>query len=197
MKVYPKAQVTIGRVTRPPRGGVPRGNIHTTETPSSGFYTRTVYYSIQVREYLDRVFWRQFMDLLDYSWALRHNSGDPQTNQEGSVNPSLSIVGYAKNMPFMSDLLAREIAEFMVWCEVELGIPARFVAESHGGQCYGENSPCHVRGTDRLKSFAPTHDVLRIEARCGNSSLRSLGAGAQGVVEVGADVFLPTFLGDP
>jgi len=148
MKVYPKAQFTLGLDKGPPNGGTPRGNMHTTETPSSGFYTRTVYYSIQVREYADLVYWRQFIDLEDYSHALRHNSGDPETNKEGSVNPSLAVVGYAKNMPLMSDLLVKEIAEFMVWCEKELGIPARFVSHAGGGHCYGENSSCRVSWSD-------------------------------------------------
>lgn len=155
MIVYPKAEVTIGRDTRPPDGGVPRGNMHTTETPSSGFYTRTVYYSTQVREYGGRVYWRQFMDLADYSHALRHSSGDPETNKEGSVNPSLAVVGYAKNMPVMSDLLVREIAEFMLWCETELGIPARFVAASVGSSCYGESSPCRVSWSEWKKGEGP------------------------------------------
>lgn len=155
MKVYPKAQVTIGRVTRPPRGGVPRGNMHTTETPSSGFYTRTVYYSIQLREYNDLAYWRQFMDLEHYSHALRHPAGTPETNQEGSVNPSLAIVGYAKNMPLMSDLLVSEIAEFMVWCEEELGIPARFVSHAGGSHCYGTSSSCRVSWEDWKDGAGP------------------------------------------
>ena len=146
MKTYPKAKVTVTTQRRKPSGTTARGTAHTTETPSSSFYTKYPYYTFQVREQDGIVYWRQFLDPEQISHALRRGKGDPETNGEGKVNISLAVMGYARNMKNMSDLLVKEIAEFMIWCEAELDIDPIFRVDrgSRGSECYGYDSPCRM-----------------------------------------------------
>jgi len=96
MITYPKAKVTVSVNRRKPSGSTARATLHTTETASSAFYTKSPYYTFQVREHEGIVYWRQFSYPEQISHALRHSKGDPQTNGEGTINFSVSIVGYAR-----------------------------------------------------------------------------------------------------
>lgn len=152
MITYPKAKVTVHTDRRSPSGSTARATAHTSETPSSAFYTRVAYYTFQCREYGGIVYWRQFLDPEDISHALRRPDSR-QTNGEGKINFSLAVMGYARNMPQMSDLLVKEIAEFMIWADKALGVKATFGLYGSGGsECYGVNSQCRM-SWDRWKTL--------------------------------------------
>jgi hypothetical protein len=52
-------------------------------------------------------------------------------------------------MKNMSDLLVKEIAEFMIWAEDTFGIEATFGSyAAGGGSCYGYNSSCRMTWTE-------------------------------------------------
>lgn len=139
--IYPKAtQVNIQTADGGSMvGGPPRGIIHTTETnPKWGFFTAKWYYSMQFLYTATRgVEILQTFDLARASRALFNGPHSVQTNRQGSANPNIVIVGYAKDTPSLPDPLIAAMAEFIAWCEDKLSIPALFPLTFQGGEAYG------------------------------------------------------------
>lgn len=117
-------------------GGPPRVVIHTTET--AGFYESKTFYHLQVRDMGDRVEARQYIPFTKASRALRNLPGGVETNRMGDVCINVSIVGYAKNSPNLSDRMIQWLGEFAAWCHTEWGVPLR-APKFHGGEAYGYN----------------------------------------------------------
>lgn len=154
MKRYPKAELLPGTVPnrRKPVGapGTERGTFHTLEVPvSRGWYDtgRTKdYYTFQYSG-LGMGGTGKMLQVLNpeqISHALYHRSTDPQTNGAGRVNISIAFLGYARDIGLLNAEDFANLAEWMVWCETELGIEAEYKLPPRGSECYGEFSPCRM-----------------------------------------------------
>jgi len=146
---YPKAELRpIDRDGGEMQGGPPRGVWHTTETNPANNYDRD-YYHLNLAMVDGAPKWVQLIDLGRASRALRR-PGDVQTNRQGDYCINVSISGYARDAGNWPAAIYDEMAELMVWCEAELGIPAAFPYRFVGGEGYGESGAVRLAVQDWL-----------------------------------------------
>lgn len=140
---YPKAELRlIGKDGGPMIGGPPRGVWHTTETPQDRVYSKD-YYHLNLSLKNGVPYWVQLIDLGRASRGLRR-PGSLQTNRQGDYCINVAISGYARDANDWPVAIYDEMAEVMLWCEAELGIPAVFPVNFGGSNCYGTGSPCRL-----------------------------------------------------
>ena len=116
-------------------GGVNRGTLHTLEGTSD--VAGRDYYHIQFKDTgtsVEIVQWRSFGKA---ARSLRNGPDPIQTNRIGTYHPQACIIGYAKDSPNLSDRMVQALAEFIVWCELELGVPAVSTRTFQGSEAYG------------------------------------------------------------
>lgn len=138
--LYPKAIHDIRNIDGGSLiGGPPRCTVHTTEThPRNGPFTSTIYYSIQFVEWpAGTVKVYQHIQLDRASRALFNGPHPVQTNRMGKYHPNIAIVGYAKDSPKLSTAMINALADYFVWQEKVMRIPAVFPLTFQGSEAYG------------------------------------------------------------
>ena len=123
-------------------GGTNRATIHTLE--GGNISLGAPYYHIGFKDHGDRVEVVQWRGFNVAAKSLKNGPDPVQTNRQGTHHPQACIIGYAKDSPNLSARMVEALADFAIWCELELGVPATSDRVWFGTDGFGTGAPSRM-----------------------------------------------------